>query len=257
MPTWDPGDYLTYADERSRPFLDLVARVPGQPRSIVDLGCGPGHLSAVLRRRWPDADILGIDSSVQMVEQAVRDNDDEHTAYELADLTRWKPAAPVDLVISNAALQWVPDQLAVIERLRDQLAPGGTLAFQVPHNFDEPSHGLLREISAREPYAAYTEGLHRTGGVGPETYLDRLGEPGWRLDVWETTYFHVLSGEDPVFAWIRGTGARPVLQALPDELRARFEDEYRAALRDAYPVRSYGTVLPFPRVFAVAVREAR
>lgn len=256
MTTWDPARYLQYADERSRPFVELVARVDGLPRTIVDLGCGPGHLTAVLRGRWPDATILGVDSSPEMIERARADHDDPRTSYELADVTAWSPPQPVDLIVSNALFQWVPEQLAVIDRLRGHVAPGGTFALQTPHNYAAPSHRLLDEIASRAPYGELTEGLHEDRGTAAATYLDLFARVGWTADAWETTYLHVLQGDDPVFEWISGTGARPVLEALPDGLREQFVTEYRRALREAYPARPWGTVLPFARVFAVARRPA-
>lgn len=258
---WNPERYLAFRDERSRPFTELVARIPGAAETIVDLGCGPGHLTPVLRDRWPEAHIIGVDSSAEMIDRANGENSDPLVRYELGDLRDWAHSDnacgsdPVDLILSNATFQWVPDQLELIPRLRDRLAPGGRLAFSVPNNFDQPSHRLLREVAERAPYAEHTAGLLRATGVGPGTYLSLLAGPGWRLDVWETTYLHVLDGEDPVFGWISGTGARPVLQALPDNLRAQFSTEYRALLRAAYPRQDWGTVLPFQRVFVVAAPE--
>lgn len=256
MPQWNPTTYLQYAAERGRPFVDLVARVPIEPRTIVDLGCGAGNLSEVLRGRWPGATILGIDSSPEMIERARRDDADPRTTYELGDIATWRPDAPVDLIISNAAFQWVPDQLDVIPRIREYVSPGGVLGFQVPNNFGEPSHVLLRELAADPRFAGHLGHVDGTRGVGPQAYLDLLADASWQPDVWQTTYLHVLEGDDPVFAWVSGTGARPFLQALPDELRVEFEAEYRAALREAYPKRAYGTVLPFPRTFVVARRRA-
>lgn len=254
MSTWDPTRYLQFADDRSRPFIDLVGRVEGTPRSIVDLGCGPGHLTAVLRARWADAEIQGVDSSPEMIDKAVADSADPHASYELADVSAWSPPEPVDLMISNALFQWVPDQLEVIERLSASVAPGGTFALQVPNNYASPSHVLLHEISSRGPYASHTEGLHDDRATAPEAYLDLFSRLGWSADVWETTYLHGLHGDDPVFDWISGTGARPILQALPVGLREEFVDDYKAALREAYPRTSSGTVFPFARVFAVARR---
>jgi len=250
--TWDPTHYLQFADVRSRPFLDLVARIQGEPRSIVDLGCGPGHLTAVLRARWPDATIHGVDSSAEMIDRANADNGDPRASYELADVSTWAPDGEVDAVVSNALFQWVPDQLAVIERLAACVAPGGTFALQVPHNYTAPSHTLLHEISSRGPYASHTEDLHEDRATPPEAYLDLFSRLGWDVDVWETTYLHVLHGEDAVFSWISSTGARPILESLPDGLREEFVDAYKAALREAYPRRPLGTVMPFSRVFAVA-----
>jgi trans-aconitate 2-methyltransferase len=255
MTDWDPTRYLRYADERSRPFVELVTRVQTQPRTIVDLGCGPGHLTAVLRARWPDATVLGVDSSIDMIERARADDADPLASYELADVSTWRPSAPVDLMVSNALFQWVPDRLDVIARLADQVTAGGTFALQTPNNFDEPSHRLLSEVASRPAYRELTDGLHENRGTSPEAYLELFSGLGWQVDAWETTYLHVLQGEDPVLDWISGTGARPVLAALPAALREQFVVEYGAALREAYPSRPWGTVMPFTRVFAVARRE--
>jgi trans-aconitate 2-methyltransferase len=254
MTVWDPNRYLRYAGERSRPFVELVTRVQGEPRTIVDLGCGPGHLTAVLRKRWPRATVLGVDSSVDMIERARADDTDPLASYELADVATWQPAAPVDLMVSNALFQWVPDRMDVIERLAGEVATGGTFAVQTPNNFGEPSHQLLSQVASRPAYRELTEGLHDDRGTAPEAYLELFSSLGWQVDAWETTYLHVLQGENPVLDWISGTGARPVLAALPDDLRAQFVEEYGAALREAYPSRPWGTVMPFTRVFAVARR---
>ena len=251
MSTWDPDLYLRHADERGRPFLDLLARVEITPASIVDLGCGPGQLTPVLHGRWPTAWIVGVDSSPDMIE-AARATADDHVQYVEADVATWEPDGRVDLVVSNALFQWVPEQLEVIRRLAGHVAPGGAFAIQVPNNMTAPSHALLHELSSRQPYANHTTGLHEARGTDPRAYLELFSGLGWDVDVWETTYLHVLHGDDPVFSWISGTGARPVLQALPDDLRPRFENEYKAALREAYPQEEWGTVLPFARVFAVA-----
>ncbi len=250
--TWDPSHYLQFADDRSRPFLDLVARIPGEPRSIVDLGSGPGHLTAVLRARWPEATIHGVDSSPEMIDRANAGNDDPHATYEVDDVSTWTPQTDVDAIVSNALFQWVPDQLAVIERLSSLVPAGGTFALQVPNNYAGPSHTLLHEISSRGPYASHTEHLHADRRMPPEAYLELFTRLGWQADVWETTYLHVLKGDDPVFSWISSTGARPIIQALPDGLREEFVDEYKAALRQAYPHTPHGTVFRFERVFAVA-----
>jgi trans-aconitate 2-methyltransferase len=251
---WDPALYLRHADERSRPLADLVARVPVDARTVVDLGSGPGHLSALLHARWPAATITGVDASPAMVERARRDASAPWVRYELADVRTWAPPAPADVVVSNATLQWVPDHLDLLARLAGHVAPAGALAFSVPGNHDAPSHRLLREIAARPPFAERTSGVDRPAAHDPEVYLDRLAGLGWAVDAWETTYLHVLHGPDPVLRWISATGARPVLQALPDAERAAFVAEYAAALREAYPERGYGTVLPFRRVFVVATR---
>ena len=250
--TWDPSHYLQFADDRSRPFHDLVTRIQGAPRSIVDLGCGPGHLTAVLRARWPEAMIHGVDSDAAMIERAEADSTDPNASYELADVSTWTPSTDIDAIVSNALFQWVPDQLAVIERLAGAVVPGGTFALQVPNNYAGPSHVLLHEISSRGPYASHTEGLHDDRSTPSEAYLGLFSRLGWQADVWETTYLHVLHGEDAVFDWISSTGARPIIQALPDGLREEFVEDYKAALRTAYPRTPHGTVFRFERVFAVA-----
>ncbi|MCW2771362.1 MAG: trans-aconitate methyltransferase [Aeromicrobium sp.] len=253
MPTWDPARYLQFADDRSRPFVDLVARVQGDPRTIVDLGCGPGHLTPVLRSRWPDAAVRGVDSSPEMIERA-RASSGGPATYELADVATWAPSGPVDLLVSNALLQWVPDRLAVVERLATHVTPGGTFALQVPRNYGSPSHTLLRDIAAEPPYAEHTRDIVADRGTDPDAWLGLFVGLGWDVDLWETTYVHVLPGEDPVLDWVSGTGARPYLQALPEGLRDRFVQTYRGALREAYPREPWGTVFRFLRTFVVARR---
>ncbi|WP_182525803.1 trans-aconitate 2-methyltransferase [Nocardioides dongkuii] len=249
--TWDPDRYLTYADERGRPFVELLARVPAAaPERVVDLGCGPGNLTALLAERWPDASLLGVDASPEMVAAARRDV--PGIAFEVGDLRDWRPEAPVDVLVSNATLQWVPGHLDLLPRLVDAARPGGWLAFQVPGNFEEPSHTIRRDLADEEPYRAHTREVAVPQAHGPEVYLEALATLGCGVDAWETTYLHVLTGPDPVFTWVSGTGARPTLQALPDDLRDGFEAEFRARLAAAYPTRPWGVVLPFRRVFVVA-----
>jgi trans-aconitate 2-methyltransferase len=250
--TWDPERYLTFADERGRPFVELVARVGAQaPASVVDLGCGPGNLTTLLRERWPDADIRGLDSSPEMIEKAR--SADPSITFEVADLRTWADdAEPVDVLVSNATLQWVPGHLDLLPALVKKVGPGGWLAFQVPGNFDEPSHTIRRDLAAEQPYAAHTRDVAVPSSHDPADYLTALVTLGCTVDAWETTYLHVLTGDDPVFTWVSGTGARPTLQALPDDLRPAFEAEFKRRLREAYPARDGRVVLPFRRIFVVA-----
>jgi trans-aconitate 2-methyltransferase len=252
MASWDPATYLRFADERSRPFFDLVARVGAEdPATVVDLGCGPGQLTASLADRWPMAQVIGVDSSPEMVARAHEQNPGR-VRYVQADLRDWRSTEPIDLIVSNATLQWVPDHRRLLPRLVDMLAAGGWLAFQVPGNFGEPSHQLLRELAADDRFAAATRDVEFPAAAEPVDYLTDLTGLGCRVDAWETTYLHLLSGEDPVFSWVSGTGARPILQALSGDQREVFVDEYKERLRAAYPAAPYGTVLPFRRIFAVA-----
>lgn len=251
--TWDPDRYLHYADERGRPFLDLLARVAAdRPRTVVDLGCGPGTLTSLLAERWPTADVVGLDSSAEMIAAATGGAADGRVRFEVADLRDWVAPEPVDVLVSNATLQWVPGHLDLLPRLVAQVAPGGWLAFQVPGNGGEPSHTLRDELAAEPAYAAHTSGVAVPSSHDPAVYLDALAGLGCTVEAWETTYLHVLTGPDPVFTWVSGTGARPTLQALPDDLRPAFEAELKRRLAAAYPEHEYGVVLPFRRVFAVA-----
>jgi trans-aconitate 2-methyltransferase len=256
MVVWNPSTYLQFADERSRPFVDLLARVDAtDPAVVVDLGCGPGQLTATLAQRWPSARVQGLDSSPEMVARAQQHQDDR-VAFAVADLRDWVPETPVDVLVSNATLQWVPGHRALLPRLLAAVGPGGWFAFQVPGNFGEPSHQILHALADDPRFADATRGVARPDAANPADYLRDLLALGCTVDAWETTYCHLLSGPDAVFRWISGTGARPVLQALDGERRVEFESEYRARLAKAYPEQPFGTLLPFRRVFVVAQKGA-
>jgi trans-aconitate 2-methyltransferase len=266
-PTWDPGQYLRHAEHRARPFADLLARVPLLPRHaarIADLGCGPGNVTVQLAERWPGAHITGYDNSPEMLagttEYAGPMADGGRLDFAHADLTSWTPAETYDLIVSNAALQWVNGHLDAFPVWLDALAPGGTFAFQVPNNIDAPLHVLMRELAATTRWKGRLADVlrHEDSVHAPLVYLDKLARLGCDVDVWETTYMQLLAGEDPVLDWAKGTGLRPVLTALADDPEARdaFVAEYRDLLRDAYPTEPYGTVLPFRRLFAVARKKA-
>ncbi|HEY2271808.1 MAG TPA: trans-aconitate 2-methyltransferase [Jatrophihabitantaceae bacterium] len=250
---WDPDQYGRFATERARPFLDLIARIEAVlPRSVVDLGCGTGELTALLAARWPDATVEGIDSSPEMIEAAQRRA--SPVRFSLGDVTSW--AGDADVIVSNAALQWVPSHRELLSRWAGSLPAEGWLAFQVPGNFDEPAHALMRSLASSPRWASQLAGVlrHHDAVGSPESYATLLLEAGLRVDVWETTYLHVLSGPDPVLQWLRGTGLRPVLAALSDEDGAAFSAELAVELRTAYPAAEHGTLFPFRRVFAVASR---
>ena len=257
MTVWDPLTYLEFADERSRPFVDLLSRVRApDPKLVVDLGCGPGQLTASLADRWPGAQVLGLDSSPEMITRAA-EFASPRVKFVVQDIRDWRAETAPDVIISNATLQWIPGHRSLLPSLISSLAREGWLAFQVPGNFDEPSHVLLRQLSADPRYASILANVAWPAADDPASYLDDLAGPGCSVDAWETTYLHVLRGPNPVFRWISGTGARPVLQALPDAYRAQFVAEYQELLNRAYPPRPYGTVLPFRRIFVVAYRATR
>jgi trans-aconitate 2-methyltransferase len=264
---WDPDQYQRFAGQRARPFFELLARVgAADPRLVADLGCGPGELTAALAARWPDAEVVGVDSSPEMIRAAGalpaagqpegRQGPTGRLSFVLADLRAWQPARAADVIISNAALQWVPDHLAVLARWPGMLAAGGWLAFQVPANFDQPSYQILTELaSSQRWHPLLRDAALNRQAAQPAQYLDLLARAGCDVDAWETTYLHVLPGSDPVLDWYKGTGLRPVLAALGSELAGEFTAEYGARVREAYPAAPYGTVLPFRRVFVVASRR--
>ena len=249
---WDPTQYARYADERGRPFVDLVSRIGADaPRRVVDLGCGPGTLTALLTSRWPSAAVEGLDSSAEMIAAA---GAVDGVDFRVGDVQSWTPPADVDVIVSNATLQWVPDHLPLISSWAGALPRGGWLAFQVPGNFDSPSHVLMRELAESSRWAPSLAGVlrHSDAVAAPAVYADVLLDAGLAVDVWETTYLHVLPDPDPVLEWVRGTGLRPVLAALSGAEREEFVESYAAALRDAYPAGAHGTTFAFRRIFAVA-----
>jgi trans-aconitate 2-methyltransferase len=252
---WDPEQYLRYAEERSRPFFDLVRAVPlDRPKSVVDLGCGPGGLTATLVDRWPDARIRGLDSSAEMVSRARRRAVPPRLVFDRGDVTDWIADEPVDLVLSNACLHWVEDHDSILERLVPQVAGAGVIAFQVPDNSSEPSHRLLAEVVSGPAWRARVDTLRRPSVRPTEWYVAKLTDLGFRVDAWETRYMHVLDGAHPVLEWMKGTTLRPILDVLVGGERDRFLHEYSELLDEAYPQRSGRTVFPFRRVFVVAQR---
>lgn len=249
---WDPEQYARFGDERARPFRDLLARVGAEaPGRVVDLGCGDGSTTALLAQHWPRAQVSGIDSSAEMIAAA---RAIPGLTFEVGDVREWRPDA--DVLVSNAVLQWVPDHAAVLHRWAAALPDGGWLAFQVPGNFAAPSHTLLREVAATPRWAPLLAGALRDGRpvLEPAEYAELLLGHGLTVDVWETTYLHLLPGEDAVLEWTRGTALRPVLAALSAQDAVAFEAEYAAALRAAYPRTEHGTLFAFRRIFAVASR---
>ncbi|WP_457962345.1 trans-aconitate 2-methyltransferase [Arthrobacter sp. D1-29] len=256
---WDPSRYVQFGDYRDRPFFDLTGRIHTQnPHEVVDLGCGPGNLTATLARRWPHAKVLGLDSSAEMLARAAAEAREEpRLRFEFEDIAEWMPSPTTDVVVSNAALQWVPGHQDLLARWLDRLKPGAWFAMQVPGNFNAPSHVLMRELASTPRWKPKLEGVLRGGeSVGePADYLEIMLDANCRADSWETSYLQLLTGTDPVLAWVRGTALRPVLAALPAEEALAFEAEYAAALSTAYPGTKHGTVFPFRRIFAVARKK--
>jgi trans-aconitate 2-methyltransferase len=251
---WDPKTYLAFADERTRPAAELLARVPVEaPERVVDLGCGPGNSTALLADRWPDAHIEGIDSSPEMIRQARESG--VKAEWSVANIADWTASAPYDVVYSNAALHWVGDQASLLPRLMRSVRPDGALAFQVPLNFDMPSHVLMREVAREGSWAAKLRDVRNIVLMSAEQSFDILEPYAKALDIWETEYLQVMEGPDAVYRWVSGTGLRPFVQALDGAERDGFVEAYKPRLNAAYPMRDSGkTLFPFRRLFVVARR---
>jgi trans-aconitate 2-methyltransferase len=256
---WDPAKYVQFGDYRDRPFFDLTGRIHADsPQRVVDLGCGPGNLTATLARRWPHADVLGLDSSAEMLAKAAAETSGAtRLRFGHMDIADWMPPSDTDVVVSNAALQWVPGHQEMLAGWLGTLKPGAWFAMQVPGNFDSPSHVLMRELADSPRWKEKLGGVLRGGDSvgGPADYLNIMLAAGCLADAWETTYQQVLTGKDPVLDWVRGTGLRPVLAALSEEDGRAYETEYAAAVKRAYRETDYGTIYPFRRIFAVARKK--
>jgi trans-aconitate 2-methyltransferase len=253
---WDPQTYLRFGDERSRPFMDLLARIRfAAPARVVDLGCGPGTLTVHLADRWPDAQVWGVDSSSEMVESARALG--SRVRFDVADVRDWHGGADDQVVVANAVLQWVPGHDDLLRRWVGELPAGAVIAFQVPGNFDAPSHIAIRTVAARSRWAGRVPDVLRGGDavLDPVRYARLLTELGCAVDAWETTYVHLLpvtGPEHPVLSWVKGTALRPVKDILDDADWTAFTDELSAELGSSYPVRSGQVYFPFRRIFAIA-----
>jgi trans-aconitate 2-methyltransferase len=254
--SWSAAQYVKFEDERTRPARDLVARIPNAAvATAADIGCGPGNSTELLRERYPHADIVGVDSSPDMIEAARKRL--PGVAFEVADIRQWEPEWPFDVILANAALQWIPEHETLLPGLIATLSPGGSLAVQTPDNLDEPSHRLMREIAAAGPWAAKLKDAAkaRAGRHGPEWYFRLLRAHASHVDVWRTTYYHPLAGAKAIVEWVKGTGLRPFIDPLDESEREAYLARYEAAIAEAYPAEADGTaLLPFPRLFFVATR---
>lgn len=256
---WDPGQYLKFADHRLRPALELLSRINlAAPQTIYDLGCGAGNITRMIAERWPSAAVYGVDNSAEMLEQAAAAPGP--VRWRRADIEGWEPEAPPDLIFSNATLQWLTGHRDLFPRLLGYLRPGGVLAVQMPLSWDAPSHRLMRTTLADGAgdgrgfgTAELRQGMERNWVEAPEVYYDLLAGAAGGVDIWATEYLQVLAGADPVLEWVKGTGLRPVLNALEERERAAFLAAYARRLREQYPARADGrTLYPFRRLFIVA-----
>jgi trans-aconitate 2-methyltransferase len=269
---WDATQYLRFGGERTRPFFDLLARVGAElPERVVDLGCGPGNLTVLLAERWPSAAVCGVDSSPQMIAAArklisagalrtagsgpVLASHAPGLSFVLDDVRHWEPQSLPDVIVCNAVLQWVPGYRELLVRWAGRLADNGWLAFQVPGNSDQPADRIFREMVASARWRPLLRDVElNRQSADPAGYAKLLAGAGCEVDAWETTYVHVLDGDDPVLEWYKGSGLRPVLAVLDAGQAEDFLAEAGERLRAAYPPSSFGTVFPFRRVFTVAHR---
>jgi trans-aconitate 2-methyltransferase len=253
---WSARQYLKFEDERTRPPRDLLAQVPLQSaRRVVDLGCGPGNSTELLIERYPNAEVVGLDSSPDMLRQARERL--PRAVFMQADLTSWTPHEPTDLLFANAVFQWVPDHNAVLPRLLEALPKGGVLALQMPDNTDEPALALMREVASTGPWAARLAAANaaRDDLVSVGAYYDLLRPLCANIDIWHTIYNHVMAGPEAIVEWFKGSALRPFLSALDGDMQAEYLAAYRAEIAHAYPPRFDGRVLlRFPRLFIVATR---
>lgn len=270
---WEPTQYLKFGDFRDRPFFDLISRIGATaPARVVDLGCGPGNLTATLAQRWPQASVLGLDSSPAMVAQAqglMAPADDGGAslasgprptpglAFVQGDIARWVPDPDTDVVVSNAALQWVPGHRELMAGWLATMHPGAWLGVQVPGNFGAPSHVLMRELAQSSRWRKQLSGVlqHEDAVAEPAVYQDLFLSGGALVDVWETTYSQLLQGENPVLEWVRGTALRPVLGTLSPSEAAEFEGQYASLVDEAYPRGEHGTNFEFRRIFMVGEKQ--
>jgi trans-aconitate 2-methyltransferase len=253
LSVWNPSQYLRFAQPRLRPAVELLARVELEaPTVVFDLGCGTGSMTRLMAERWPGARLTGVDSSRVMLEAA--NSTPANVRWRQQDMGAWEPGEPADLIYSNAALHWLPGHDRLFPHLLRQLAPAGVLAVQMPRNFEAPSHTAVAEAALAGPWRAQLEPLLRPPPVAaPAWYLDLLSPHCDSVDLWETEYYQVLRGENPVKEWTKGTWLAPLLAALPEPERQAFEQAYAERVARAYPRRADGTtVLPFRRLFMVA-----
>lgn len=253
--SWNPDQYLKFAQPRLRPALDLLGHIGlEQPQRIFDLGCGAGNVTRLLLDRWPTADVTGVDDSAEMLAKAAEAA--SRIRWVQQSLADWKPDAPADLIFSNAALHWLPNHEQLLPALVEALAPGGVLAVQMPRNFLASSHTLIYEAIRNGAWRDRLEPLITPWPVAePQVYYTLLESRARTLDIWETEYLHVLEGENAVKEWTKGTWLKRFLDALEEPERSEFEAEYARLVARAYPRAPNGkTLFPFRRLFIVLER---
>ena len=254
---WDPTQYDKFKKERARPFFDLLAQLDDiSPKTVVDLGCGTGELTAELAKKWPQAQVLGVDSSPEMLEKS-KTHANKHPRFRTAAMEEWTPSSPVDLIFSNSAFHWLKPHEPQIKRIASFVAAGGTFAFQAPNQFREPTHVIMQEVR-NSPEWKLLVGSETADSylADPMWYIETLNAMGFDVRVFETLYHQVVQGDDPVLEWLKGTSLRCILEKLDLEQQERFAAQCGVKMRAAYPKRESGTLFPYRRMFVIARRAA-
>ena len=255
---WDAQQYLTFSDHRLQPAIDLLGRIQAlkgfSPNIIYDLGCGPGNITAHMKTLWPDAQISGLDNSAPMLDRAKTDF--PHMNWQQCDIDAWQVETKPDLIFSNAALHWLDHHENLFPKLLKTLATNGVMAIQVPNNFLRPTHSLVKDAAKESGcYDILAPSFKPPPVNSPNFYFERLTPHCQHLDIWQSDYLQVLSGDNPVADWTKGTWLRPFLDQLDGDMKNEFEACYRGLIKKAYPPLSSGkTLLPFKRLFILAVK---
>jgi len=256
MHSWNATTYLQFKNERTRPAVDLANRIPlDDPKTVLDIGCGPGNSTAVLRERFPNAKIIGIDNAPDMIAKA-KEAYPDITVFCI-DVDKYIATTDVqfDVVFSNACMQWLPDHKTLLPKWMGLVKAGGVLAVQMPNNYAEPIHQIIEELTTSDAWRPHFHVIREKTVLSVAEYYDCLSEIASHVDLWETAYYHTLSSHQDLLEWYRGTGLRPYLDQLNDDAKAAFENDFLAAVKEAYPIQADGTILfRFPRLFFVATK---
>ena len=254
MREWDPDQYLQFKRERTQPSIELVARIQmDDPRTIIDIGCGPGNSTQILLRRWPHADILGLDKSEKMIQKARQDY--PHQKWIVGDASTLETRQTYDIVFSNAAIHWIPEHDVLLRRLFQIVNKNGILAVQVPANQESPLFKSILRVSRSAKWSAFTKGreesitYHDAG-----YYYGQLALYTKEIVIWETIYYHIMQSHEELIDWYKGTAMKPFLDSLPnDESRDEFKREVLIECQKDYPLQRDRRILyPFKRIFFTA-----
>lgn len=257
MADWNSAQYLKFKAQRTQPAIDLAARINIEnPLDIIDIGCGPGNSTSVVKKRFPNVHAVGADFSENMLEAARRDNPDcDFIKLDVSgDLSEFK--GKYDVVFSNACIQWVPDHAALLPSLFSMLRKGGVLAVQIPFNFEEPIHQIIGRIVSSTKWNEKFENPSIFFTLSEGEYFDILSEMTNNFELWKTVYFHRMPSIDSIIEWYKSTGLKPYLEVLSDDEKEEFITDIKEELVREYPAQKNGEIIfRFPRFFFTAKKE--